>query len=114
MKARIPAIRKVNNKEFRAVQEVATTQVRHAAYRMYLIMSLTIRQELGLADKRMPRLVDALTDNLMEYGGWASCGVADHKLFDQCEKAGSIIIDEKVKKEMLEYENKRFTEGMKR
>lgn len=114
MKARVPAIRKVNNKEFRAMQEVATTQVRHAAYRVYLVACLTLRQEFGFGDSRMARFVDALSDNLMDYGGWAACDVADHKLFDQCEKAGSIIIEEKVKKEMLEYENKRFTEGMKK
>ena len=112
MKARIPAIRKVSKKAVNDMREVANTQVRHAAYRMYLVACLTLSETFGFGEVRLARFIDALTRNLDEYGERVDGNMADHKLFKQVDQVKGILIEEKVREEMLEYEGKRFRDSM--
>jgi len=107
MKARIPSIYKTSRRQAKMAIDVANTEIRHAAYRMYLISCLALR-DMGFGEKRMNEFIFHLNEYLNEYGERRSGDIADSKLFQEVEKACCIPVDEKTKAEMLEYEKQRF------
>ena len=107
MKARIPAIRQLSKAQVSAAVAVANTEVQHAAYRVYLISCLALR-DMGFGEKRMNEYISRLTKYMEEYGGRRAGEIADMKLFAEVETARYIPVDGKIKAQMLEYEEARF------
>lgn len=108
MKARIPAIQRVSKDQREACREIANNEIRHAAYRMYLIACMSARAVFKIGEKNMLKFVDEMIENMEQYGDWASGDIADSKLFHEAEKIKGIVIDERIKRQMLQYESKRF------
>lgn len=110
MKARIPVVNRVPNELRRATIEMANDRIRHAAYRVYMLCTLTLHEEFGFGEKRLGRFLSVLEENLEEYGSGVNGDIADAKLFRQVEKIPGIVIDENAKKQMLEMEAAAFWE----
>lgn len=107
MRARIPPIRQISKAQANAAMQVANIEIKHAAYRVYLISCLALR-DMGFGEKRMSEFISRLTEYMEEYGERRCGEIADMKLFQQVENASCIPVDEKIKKQMLEFEEARF------
>lgn len=113
MKSRIPPVRKVNKSMMNAAIQVANDEIKHAAYRVYVLSCIALRQ-MGFGEKRMAEYVKTLEDLLNQYGTGKDGEVADTRMFQLAERTGGIPIDNDVKSQMLEIENTRFFDSLKR